>query len=225
MLESGKALPIGYIPVGSTNDYASTLHLPTSPAEAAGCILDGQPCAVDMGSFNEDVFIYVAAFGAFTEVSYSTDQELKNTFGHLAYLMEGALHLADIRPCGASVYHDGRWIEGDFIYGMISNTTSVGGSKPPQLKEARLSDGEFEVTLIRMPRNPADLSEIASALVLGNESPLVECFKASELKMVFDRKVAWTLDGEFGGEVDEVDFKTLHEAAHLVLMDPEKLPL
>lgn len=200
MVKSGKSFPIGYIPAGSTNDFASSLELPKNMERAAMAIVKGSPFACDVGSFNEDIFVYVAAFGLFTEVSYGTGQEMKNLLGHLAYVLEGAKHLTNIKSYKMRFTHNNGVIEGDFIYGMVTNSVSVGGFKNLTGKNVALDDGEFEVTLIRRPRNPIELNKLVSALLDKNpENEFIYWFKTGKLMVESRDEVAWTMDGEFGG--------------------------
>lgn len=195
--------PLGYIPFGSTNDCAATLKLPKKPREAALVAAGtGVPIPMDIGLLNGKPFVYVAAFGAFTKVAYDTPQDLKNTFGHLAYIIAGLASLPTIVPYHMSVEYDGQTLEDDFYFGMVSNSFSVGGLKPPKADQVVLDDGLFEVTLVKKPLGLTDLTDALQALV--NLSPadrsgsLVQ-FQASRLVFTCDRPIPWTLDGEFGG--------------------------
>lgn len=200
MVKSGKSIPIGYIPAGSTNDFANSLKLPKNMEQAAQVIVSGKPFACDIGTFNKDVFVYVAAFGMFTEVSYGTGQEMKNLLGHMAYVLEGVKHLTNIKSYKMRFTYSGGVIEGDFIYGMVSNSVSVGGFKNLTGKNVELDDGELEVTLIRRPKNPIELNKLISALIDRNvESEFIYWFKTAKLTVESKAEVAWTLDGEFGG--------------------------
>lgn len=136
---------VGYIPAGTTNDFAKNLSLPRGMEAMARVAAAGVPRPVDIGSFNDRYFIYVAAFGAFTDVAYSTPQPVKNIFGHLAYVLEGATRLGSIQAYPLTVEHDGGVEEGGFCYGMVSNTVSVGGFKGMPAEPVRLDDGLFEV--------------------------------------------------------------------------------
>lgn len=194
--------PLGYIPFGSTNDCAATLHLPKGTKRAtlaaAGA---GVPTPIDMGLLNGHPFVYVAAFGAFTNVAYDTPQDLKKTFGHLAYIFGGIASLPTIAPYHIKVEHDGQTLEDDFFFGMVSNSLSIGGMKPPNSDQVVLDDGLFEVTLVKKPLSLADLSNGLQALI--NLSPadggaLVQ-FQASQLTFTSDQPIPWTIDGEFGG--------------------------
>lgn len=200
LMRQESKLPIGYIPAGSTNDFANSLHLPKSMTAAAQTVISGEQFACDIGSFNDDTFVYIAAFGLFTDVSYETRQEFKNVLGHLAYLLEGVKRIANIPSYHVCFYNDDIRIEEDFIFGMVTNSISVGGFQRITGKYVELDDGEFEVTLIKRPKNPMELNQIMAALVVGTiDAECMFCFKASALTMEADEEIAWTLDGEYGG--------------------------
>lgn len=222
MVKSGNALPIGYIPAGSTNDFANSLRIPKNMLKAAQVVIEGERFACDIGSFNRDIFVYVAAFGIFTDVSYGTDQEIKNLLGHTAYVLQGVKSLAAIQAYPMRVMYDDNVIEGDFLYGMITNSVSVGGFKGITGKNVALNDGELEVTLIRQPSNLAELTSIAGALTDRNaENEFIYRFKTSRLQIEADDPVAWTLDGEFGGSHKEVLIEDHKEA--ITILVPKKL--
>lgn len=200
---------LGYIPFGSTNDCAVNLGLPKVPAQAAlVAARDGVPRESDIGKLNGRPFVYVAAFGAFTQVAYETSQELKNTFGHLAYVMEGISSLPTITPFHMKVEYDGNVLEDDFYFGMVCNSFSIGGVKLPAKEQVSLDDGLFEVDLIKKPVSLADLSDGFQDLMRRNPSGAGARvhFKAARLTFTCDRPLPWTIDGEFGGEsaVNEV---------------------
>ena len=195
-------VPVGYIPTGTTNDFARTLGLPKTTEELAKLAGTGEPWAVDVGEANRHPFTYVAAFGLFTDVSYSTPQASKQVLGHLAYVLEGMGKLADVPSYHMTVTaSDGRAFEGDFIYGMVGNTVSVGGMVNLSRDLVKLDDGKFEVLLVRMPKTSEDWQSILSALNLQEltENAAVVAFSASEVTFTCDELVAWTVDGEFGG--------------------------
>lgn len=222
MVKSGNALPIGYIPAGSTNDFANSLRIPKNMLKAAQVVVEGERFACDIGSFNRDIFVYVAAFGIFTDVSYGTDQEIKNLLGHTAYVLQGVKSLAAIQAYPMRVMYDDNVIEGDFLYGMITNSVSVGGFKGITGKNVELNDGKLEVTLIRQPSNLAELTSIAGALTDRNaENEFIYRFKTSRLQIEADEPVAWTLDGEFGGSHKEVMIEDHKEA--ITILVPKKL--
>ena len=195
--------PLGYLPFGSTNDCAATLKLPRKPREAALVAAGtGVALPMDVGRLNEKSFIYVAAFGAFTKVAYDTPQELKNTFGHLAYIFAGIASLPTIAPYHMRVEFDGQSLEDDFYFGMVSNSQSIGGLKPPKAERVVLDDGLFEVTLVKKPLKLADLTDGLQALVSlspAERSGALVQLQARQLTFICEQPVPWTVDGEFGG--------------------------
>lgn len=221
ILKSGSQIPLGYIPVGSTNDFAATLGLSNNIIEAAGDVIGGEERYIDIGLFNNRFFVYVAAFGAFTEVSYGTNQNMKNFFGHSAYLFEGLRRIADIKSYEMEITIGSRVVSGEFIYGMVTNSISIGGMKNLTGKNVLLDDGLFEITLIRSPKNPLELQEIATALIGNVESRLVETFRAPSLSISAEKEVAWTLDGEYGGSFREVRLVNMSRCIAL-LLDEER---
>ena len=194
---------LGYIPFGSTNDCATTLDLPRVPVQAAA-IAAGKGVArpSDIGKLNGKPFVYVAAFGAFTQVAYETPQDMKNTFGHLAYVIEGIASLPSIAPYHLKVEYDGNYLEDDFFFGMVSNALSVGGIRIPKTEHVVLDDGLFEVDLIKKPVNVADLANGFQTLLDPNPSSAGARvhFQASQLTFTCDRSIPWTIDGEYGGD-------------------------
>ena len=183
MMESEEKTLLGYIPAGSTNDFANSLRIPKSMLKAANVAVKGRRFPVDIGYFNGDSFVYVAAFGLFTAVSYQTSQQLKNVLGHAAYILEGMKQLLDIPVYKMRVEYDDKVLEDEFIYGMITNSTSVGGFKNLTGKNVLLDDGVFEVTLIKAPKNPLELNEIIAALTSRkDDTDLVYSFKSSNIK-------------------------------------------
>ena len=217
LIKSGVDIPVGYIPAGSTNDFANSLEIPKGMVEAAAVAVTDQRFPCDVGDFNGDTFVYVAAFGLFTEVSYQTSQELKNILGHVAYILEGAKSLHDISSHKMQVEHDGVVIQDDFIYGMVTNSVSVGGFKGITGSDVHLDDGVFEVTLIKNPRNPIELNEILAYLTsLIDDSDLIYSFKTNEIKFTSKEPVGWTLDGEFGGEHTELTIKNLQKRIEII---------
>jgi len=215
--ESHPDLPIGYLPVGSTNDFASSLGIPQNPVQAAKNILSKHLARVDLGRFGSDYFVYVAAFGLFTNVAYETDQTLKNLFGHAAYLISGVKSLGELRTYRMTIRANGETKTDDYILGMITNSISVGGFKNITGRDVALSDGLFEVTLVKAPKNGlADLSDAAAALIAGNENiPLLEVFKTDRIEIAGEDNVPWTLDGEFGGNHQNVVIENLQYGLQL----------
>ena len=218
MMQSEVRTPLGYIPAGSTNDFANSLEIPKDMIQAAKTAVLGVPFSCDVGEFNGDYFIYVAAFGIFTDVSYATSQELKNALGHVAYILEGAKRLHTIKSYHMRVEYDGNEIEGDFLLGMITNSTSVGGFKNMTGKDVKLDDGMFEVTLIHKPKNIIELNTIIASLTnLKDETDLIDSFRADSVKFYSEEEIPWTLDGEFGGDNKEVQIKDHCKAVDIMI--------
>ena len=192
--------PIGYIPAGSTNDFGNSLGIDKNMLNAARISVSDNLFPCDIGNFNSDSFVYVAAFGIFTEVSYATPQDMKNVLGHAAYIIEGAKQLRDIPSFRMQVEYDGNVVYDEFIYGMITNSKSVGGFQGIIRGDIGLNDGVFEVTLIKMPKNPMELNEILGFMTgIIPDSDMVYSFQTSQIKFTCSEEVPWTLDGEFGG--------------------------
>ena len=218
MMQSEVRTPLGYIPAGSTNDFANSLEIPKDMIQAAKTAVLGVPFSCDVGEFNGDYFIYVAAFGIFTDVSYATSQELKNALGHVAYILEGAKRLHTIKSYHMRVEYDGNEIEGDFLLGMITNSTSVGGFKNMTGKDVKLDDGMFEVTLIHKPKNIIELNTIIASLTnLKDETDLIDSFRADSVKFYSEEEIPWTLDREFGGDHKEVQIKDHCKAVDIMI--------
>ncbi len=209
--------PLGYIPAGTTNDYAASLGLNRNMEAAAMSIIHGKPFACDIGLFGEEYFTYIAAFGAFTAVSYQTPQQSKNVLGHLAYVLEGIRSITSIKPYHLVVEHDGVQMEDDFIFGMVTNSISVGGFKNLTQSGVKMDDGVFEVALIRHPRTLMDLQEIVYALVNQEENQKhILTFHSSHIRLTCTEDLPWTLDGEFGGSVKQVDIRNLKQVVQIV---------
>ena len=221
MMKSSYMTPLGYIPAGSTNDFGGSLHLPKNMVQAAHTIVDGRNFPCDVGIFNDDVFVYIAAFGLFTEVSYETAQDMKNVLGHMAYILEGMKRLSAIRSYHMRVTYEKEdnenvVIEDEFMFGMITNSESVGGFKRITGKNVQLDDGVFEVTLIKRPRNAIDLNEIMAALLNREiDTKAIHCFKTCHLTVESTEEIAWTLDGEFGGKHQKVEIENRCKAVEI----------
>ena len=223
IMEAESSVPIGYIPAGSTNDFANSLFMPKNMTKVAEMIMEEELYHCDIGRFNQKTFAYVAAFGLFTDVSYETDQDLKNVLGHVAYVLEGVKRLFDIKSYHMKVTSDEVQAEDDFIVGMITNSRSVGGFKNLTGKNVDMNDGLFEVTLIAHPKNPLQLQEIITALVMAEDNTdLIYSFKTKKLTIESDEEVPWTLDGEFGGDHSYVDIENRHKALNLYLKSTKK---
>ena len=210
IIRSGFRTPIGYIPAGSTNDFGGSLALPKNMVRAAETIVYGRDFPCDVGAFNKDIFVYIAAFGLFTDVSYETGQDIKNVLGHMAYLLEGVKRLSAIRSFPMKVTYEDGVIEDDFIFGMITNSLSVGGFKNITGKNVKLDDGVFEVTLIKRPKNPVELNNIMLSLLNRDiNSSFMYCFRTAKLTLESEEPVAWTLDGENGGSHNKVVIRNM----------------
>lgn len=213
--------PVGYIPTGTTNDFANSLHIPKGLLKAADNAVNGVVFPCDIGRFNQDTFVYIAAFGLFTDVSYETDQAMKNVLGHLAYILEGAKRIFNVPSYRIKVCHGGEEIEGEFIYGMVTNSRSVGGFRSMVGKQVIFDDGLFEVTLIKKPKNPLELQEIIAALLIEQiDTKYMYTFKTGHITFESLEEIPWTLDGEFGGEHDYVEIENLRQ--QLGIMVPEE---
>lgn len=223
LMKGGYDTPVGYIPAGSTNDFASSLKLPVRMGEAAKIAVSGTPRRFDVGAFNDQYFIYIAAFGLFTDVAYQTSQEAKNVLGHMAYLLEGAKRLFNIRSYHMKVRTKEREFEGDFAYGMITNSESVGGFKKITGNDVCLDDGLFEVILIYQPANVIEFQEIITSLMTGQlNSRFIEAFKTDELELEGTEEVPWTLDGEDGGAHETVKIANRKQAIPIMIKKERK---
>lgn len=223
IMEVDSSVPIGYIPAGSTNDFANSLFMPKNMIRVAEMIMAEELYHCDIGRFNQKTFAYVAAFGLFTDVSYETDQDLKNVLGHVAYVLEGVKRLFDIKSYHMKVNSEEVQVEDDFIVGMITNSRSVGGFKNLTGKNVDMNDGFFEVTLIVHPKNPLQLQEIMTALVMAEDNTdMIYSFKTRQLTIETDEEVPWTLDGEFGGNHSYVEIENRHKALNLYLQSSKK---
>lgn len=213
LLDCGSTIPVGYIPAGSTNDFANSLKLPLMPIEAAAAITEGVPCPVDMGKFRDRYFSYVASFGAFTRASYATPQSMKNTLGHTAYILGGISELSQIRATHMKLTVDGEVIEDDFIFGAVCNSTSVGGILTLDPEQVDMSDGLFEVFLIRAPKDLAELGEFFLAVQKKQYNCKMMRFLAGR-KIIAEcnERISWTLDGEEAAGAPVVEIENLHHA-------------
>lgn len=219
VVRAGADTPIGYIPAGSTNDFAASLGLSKNVVEAAQDIVSGHAAAYDVGRFRDRYFTYVASFGAFTKTSYATSQSVKNALGHLAYLLEGIRELTSLRRYHVAVTLDGETREeGDYIFGAVSNSTSVGGILTLDKNVVDMNDGQFELLLVKYPRNMSELAEVIHALTTQKyDSPALVFRPASKLTVTADPGMDWTLDGEFAKGSERIDIENLHSAVHIMV--------
>ena len=217
LLKSGNDVNLGYIPAGSTNDFAASLKLSTSVLQAAQDILEGEATPYDVGKFGERYFSYVASFGAFTRASYTTPQSVKNALGHTAYVLEGNQELSQIRKEHIRMEMDGEVVEDDFLFGAICNSTSVGGILTLDPKQVDMADGLLEILLVRAPRNLAEISECIQALQSQEYNCAMITFRSAHHVTVYaDPEMPWTLDGEREEGHTQVDVDNQHLAIRLV---------
>ena len=203
--------PLGYIPAGSTNDFAASLHLPDQPLEAARVITASGGRPLDVGSFNGRPFIYVASFGAFTRASYSAPQNVKNDLGHLAYILEGVKDLSTLRPYRASLATEEECFDGEFLFGAVTNATSVGALVKLKEDQVCLDDGLFELLLIPNPKSIADLQGLARSLLLQDFTGGGVIFRhVHTLTVQTPEDLPWALDGEFDPGGAQVEIHSLH---------------
>jgi len=220
MVGSNVHRPVGYIPAGTTNDFASSLGLSADILTAAVDAVDGKPCQFDLGSFNGRHYIYTASCGAFARTSYTTPQTAKNLLGHLAYILEGLRDIPSIKPIHMRVDCDGRVFEDDYLFCSVTNSISVGGILKLDSNTVRLNDGLFEVMLIKTPTQPNHLTKLLMALRSSDmPSEMIEFFTARSLSIMTDTDVEWTLDGERGECGRNFELINLHQRMTLLLPD------
>lgn len=221
-MESGLKKPLGYIPCGTTNDYAKSLEIPKESIEAAERIVKASPFSVDIGDMNGNYFVYVAAFGLFSDTSYATPQNMKNIFGHAAYVLQGIKSLVSIPTYNLTIEYDDQVYTGEFIYGMVSNSVSIGGYRNIAHRGVEYDDGLFEGLFVRKIQTPADLQRIINALLLGdtNEKNMLS-FRAKHIVIDSDVPVAWSLDGEYGGEDTHAEISIHNKAVDLLVQADE----
>ena len=217
ILRSGCDVPVGYIPAGSTNDFATSMKLSSNIMQAAADIVVGEPQRYDVGRFGNRYFSYVASFGAFTRASYSTPQSVKNALGHTAYLLEGISELSQIKKEHVRLELDGRVVEDDFLFGAISNSTSVAGILTLDPRKVDMQDGKFEVLLVRSPVDISEISECIRAVQKQeyNCSMITFC-SAEKIRVYASPDMAWTLDGEKEEGHEMVEVENLHHAVQII---------
>lgn len=199
LLKSGEEIKLGYIPAGSTNDFANFLGLPKEPAEAADLIVDGEAKPIDAGRFGERHFIYVASFGAFTQTSYATTQNLKNSLGHLAYIIEGIKELPQLKSYAVRAETvEGGMYEGEYLFGALSNSTSLGGIIKMSAEKVDPADGLFELALVKKPKSLYELNRILLALLGGQvDEELITFVHTAGAAFTCAEPMPWSLDGEY----------------------------
>ncbi len=227
VLALGLDIPIGYLPMGSTNDFAHSLNIPTDVFAAVEAIINGEPKPVDIGKFGDENYIYVAAFGNFTAISYSANQKIKNVIGKNAYYLQAVKDFFRMKPYHARVEADGEFFEGDYFYGAASNSYSVGGLPVLHNIGVEFDDGMHELVLVNMFKNPAELLRLANDMVHKTvaDNPNVIIRHCKHIKFMFDDPTPFTLDGEFGGDRLEVEATTLKHAVRIMRQKPEWVSL
>lgn len=209
--------PLGYLPNGSTNDFAASLHLHTTVATAARAVAGGVPSSLDIGRHNDRYFAYVASFGAFTRSSYSASQAAKNALGHFAYILEGLGDLDSLRPYRCAIDADGEHFEGDFIFGAVCNSTSLGGLVKLDPKHVSMDDGTFELLLLRMPKTALDLQNLITAMTrMQYDYPGVIFRHVKNVVLTTNENISWSLDGEYAASAPRVEIQCLPGAIELV---------
>ena len=222
LLSGGHKTPIGYIPAGSTNDFANSIGLPKSILACADRIINGTPQNIDIGCFNGRYFSYVASFGAFTSTTYSVPQNIKNILGHSAYVMAGVKELAHIKSIHARIIlekgtPDEQMHEGDYVLGGVCNSRSIGGIVNLDKLDVDMNDGLMEVILIRMPKDLIELSDITGGILSGTfNSHQIEKYSAHNVTFEIDKNVHWTLDGEYEKGSGICEIRTIESAISLI---------
>ena len=218
LLSLEKRPAFGLIPSGTVNDFAVSLGIPKDALLAADSFINGTPGALDIGRFGDRHFSYVAAFGLFTDVSYATPQNIKNLLGKLAYFLEGVKRFASIESFRCEFVLDGEAVNGDFVLGIVGNAHSIAGIKLSAEMGAQMDDGLFEVILIQRPGTFKDHQEIITSLLTHEiKTDLLTIRKAKKISFTSSAPVAWTLDGDFGGEYTEASIENLHHALEVIV--------
>ena len=208
---------VGYIPAGSTNDFANSLHLPSDIMNAAKNIMEGEPVSIDVGRFQQRYFTYVASFGAFTRASYETPQNVKNALGHLAYILEGMKSLASIRPEHVKLIADGRTYERELLFGAVSNSTSLGGVLTLDPDVVDMNDGKFEIMLVHMPNSAIELNEILTAIASKQyECSMIDFIRTERAEIFASPDMDWSLDGEHQKGSEHIVIENIHDALRIL---------
>lgn len=217
LLSADSFTPIGYIPSGSTNDFAACHGIPSDMLEAARNIAEGRTRIIDIGRFGSEYFTYVAAFGMFSWLSYTTPQNMKNVLGHSAYIIDAVKDLPKIKPQHLKLKVDGAEYEGDYIFGAVCNSTSVAGTISLPKNVVDTSDGKFEVLLVHEPRTIIDFQNLLSGVFSHNySSPFLDFFQADSLDIECAADLEWSLDGERGGCTSKINVQNLNNRLTLL---------
>ncbi len=224
VLENDIDVTIGYIPAGSTNDFAASLGLSSDIMEAAEDIVKGKTVPIDIGRFNDRKFSYVASFGAFTQTSYSTPQNIKNTLGHVAYVLEGVASIPSIRKEHLKIVTaDGSVYEDDYVFGAITNATSLGGVLNLDPNYVDMSDGKFEMLLVKAPKTPIDVAEIVTMLSMQSyDSKLITFISSNKFEIHANENMDWSIDGEYQQGCKDILIENLHNSVKIIINDRPK---
>ncbi len=217
-MRTGLKCTFGYIPLGTLNEWSSSLNISRNAVDAAKDIVSGKEIDLDIGRFDDKYFTYTASFGAFTEASYTTNQDIKNVLGQAAYFFEGIKSLSNIKPLHLKFKCDEREIEDDFLFGAVSNSMSVGGIVKFNDSVVKLNDGKFEVLLIKNPTTILQFQSIVDGILRKDLTRNgIEFFHTNEITVTGGADVPWTLDGEFSSGKDEITLSNIPSAIHLIV--------
>lgn len=208
---------LGYIPFGSTNDFARSIGIPTSFAEALETSAKGKPFPIDVGKANDKYFVYVAAFGMFTDIPYTTSQKLKNVLGYLAYVLEGIKVISDLKTYYVNMKYNGEEIEGNFIVGLVTNSLSVGGFRYPLQSGVAFNDGIFEILLIKKPKSILELQAIIHSLLNEKIDDRYMVFIQTSKILIESNLMDWTFDGEYGGKYEKFEILNMRGAVKILV--------
>ena len=209
---------LAYLPRGTTNDFASSLHISSRPAEAARAVERRRPQSLDAGHWNDRCFVYVASFGAFTKSSYSASQAAKNALGHFAYILEGMKDLNTLRPYKLRLTADGEVLDGEYLFGAVCNSTSIGGLMKLDPARVVLDDGKFEMLLIPMPKSAVELQELLRALLNQQYDTGGLIFRhVSHVTVEPEEDLPWSLDGEYAPSAEQVEIRNRQAALTILL--------
>lgn len=213
-----KDFKLGYIPLGTLNEWSSGLNISRDIKKAANDVVNGRVMPLDIGRFDDSYFVYTASFGAFTSASYSAPQEVKNVLGQAAYFFEGIKSLSAIKPIPLKFDIDGETVEGNFLFGAVSNSLSMGGVIKLDPKKVEFDDGIFEIVLIDNPENLIEFQDIIDALIKRDfNRKRIQQYKASSITVYGSENINWTLDGEMAQGQKEIKIENIHRAINFII--------
>ncbi len=218
----GKDIPLGYIPTGSTNDFANSIGIPKKTEDAVQAIIDGEPHPIDIGKFGDTEFIYVAGFGNFTAISYAASLKLKNILGRNAYYLMAVKEFFKLKGYHARVEADGEFFEGDYFYAEASNSYSIGGLPVLHNIGVKFDDGYHELVLVKMFKSPADFMSLVKSVITHDitHNDLVVFRHCKKIRFMFDEPTPFTLDGEFGGDQTDITIHSIEHAVKIITREP-----